>query len=181
MFLPLESPKPVLKQKESQIIIRMHISEWNHFNALRNKQLDHETLIDQDSSSTHFYPNMGYLFHRILFSVSYVAESHDIALQPHFSWNPFWSKRHQKVFQSVSPNYELREMRFIADSFANLPRITNELPKTRVSLLNNVETPEMRSSSQNCSEHICKQNVSPNIQNVFFGLESLQTHRNPRD
>ena len=56
-------------------------------------------------------------------------------------------------------------MRITASSFTDPPRITNELPEARVSVLSDLEAPQVRSEPHNRLKHISKQNVCRNILN----------------
>ncbi|KAJ8630181.1 hypothetical protein MRB53_023504 [Persea americana] len=51
-------------------------------------------------------------------------------------------------------------MRITASSFRDPPRITNDLPEERGSVLNGLEAPALRSESHCRLERIWKQNVS---------------------
>ena len=54
-------------------------------------------------------------------------------------------------------------MRITASSFTDPPRITNELPEARVSVLSDLEAPQVRFEPHNRLKHIWKQNVSQNV------------------
>ena len=82
---------------------------------------------------------------------------------PNFPQNPFQSKIYQRALQSEYPNSDLREWRITASSFTDPPRITNELPEARVSVLSDLEAPAVRCEPHNRLKHIWKQNVSQNV------------------
>ena len=82
---------------------------------------------------------------------------------PNFPQNPFQSKIYQRALQSEYPNSDLREWRITASSFTDPPRITNELPEARVSVLSDLEASAVRSEPHNRLKHIWKQNVSQNV------------------